>query len=85
MEVPVTTFRKQIFEMLTRARRGESISVSYKGERFRIVPELARETRFDRLTPIEVVNPDYPDLDASRASMKQEIQTLWEEKWARRL
>jgi antitoxin (DNA-binding transcriptional repressor) of toxin-antitoxin stability system len=86
MEVPVTIFRKQIFDLLGRAQRGESIAVSYKGERFHIVPEHSPVTRFDRLTPMQITNPAMPDLDdeAANDAMKAEMLAAWEQKWARR-
>ena len=86
MEVPVTLFRKQIFDLLGRAQRGETIAVTYKGERFRIVPELSPETRFDRLTPLQITNPAMPDLDdeAANDAMKAELLAAWEQKWAGR-
>ena len=86
MEVPVTLFRKQIFDLLGRAQRGETIAVTYKGKRFRIVPEFSPETRFDRLTPLQITNPAMPDLDDKAASdaTKSEMLAAWEQKWARR-
>jgi antitoxin (DNA-binding transcriptional repressor) of toxin-antitoxin stability system len=83
MDVPVTTFRKQIFELLSRAQRGESISVSYKGERFRIVPELAPKARLDRLIPMQVVHADYPgDHQAARRQIMSEMENEWEQDWS---
>jgi len=86
MEVPVTLFRKQIFDLLSRAQRGETIAVTYNGDRFRIVPERSPETRFDRLTPLQITNPEMPGVDdeAANEAMKAEILAAWEQKWAGR-
>ena len=56
MEVPITQFRKDIFALANRALEGETITVAYKGKRLRIVPEIDPKTRFDRLTPLQIIN-----------------------------
>jgi prevent-host-death family protein len=76
LEVPITQFRREIFDLMNRALQGESILVTNRGQRIRIVPEVNPATRFDRLTPMEVVNPAFPDLDD--AEMKAEMQAAWE-------
>ena len=53
--------------------------VSHKGKRFRIVPEVQPSTRFDRISPMQIINPEFPDLDD--AEMKAEMQTAWESDW----
>ena len=39
MEVPITQFRREIFDLANRALEGETITVAYKGKRLRIVPD----------------------------------------------
>ena len=80
MEVPITQFRREIFDLVNRALAGETITVAYKGQRLRIVPEVNPVTRFDRLTPLQIVNPDNPDL-MDDAEMKAEMQAEWEKDW----
>ena len=82
MEVSVTRFRRDLFDLIQRAGQGESISITYKGDRFRLVPEIDPKTRFDRLTPLEIVNPAYPDLATAKQAMREELEELWEKKWA---
>jgi hypothetical protein len=79
MEVSITRFRREIFDLANRALEGETITVAYKGKRLRIVPEIDPKTRFDRLTPLQIINPDFPDLD--NAEMKAEMQAEWEKDW----
>lgn len=81
MEVPITQFRREIFALMNRALEGENIVVSHKGQRIRIVPEVHPETRFDRLTPMQIINPQFPDL-MDDAEMKAEMQAEWEKDWA---
>jgi antitoxin (DNA-binding transcriptional repressor) of toxin-antitoxin stability system len=79
MEVPITQFRREIFDLMNRALLGERILVTYKGQRIRIVPEVDPTTRFERLTRLQVSNPEHPDLDD--ADMKAEMQAAWEKDW----
>ena len=79
MEVPITQFRREMFALVNRALQGESVTVTHKGQRFRIVPEVNPTTRFDRLTPLQIINPTYPDLDD--VDMLPEMQREWEKDW----
>jgi antitoxin (DNA-binding transcriptional repressor) of toxin-antitoxin stability system len=80
MEVPITQFRRDMFALVNRALEGETITLAYKGKRLRIVPEIDPKTRFDRVTPLQVINPDYPDI-VDDAEMKAEMQAEWERDW----
>jgi prevent-host-death family protein len=79
MEVPITQFRREMFDLVNRALQGEVISVTHKGQSFRIVPEVHPSTRFDRLTRIQVLNAESPEIDDS--DMKAEMQAEWERDW----
>jgi hypothetical protein len=81
MEVPITQFRREMFALVNRALEGETISVVHKGRRFRIVPEISHGVRFEHLTPLQIVNPDYPELndDDLKAEMRAEIEEDWAE------
>ena len=79
MEVPITQFRKDIFALANRALEGETITVAYKGKRLRIVPEIDPKTRFDRLTPLQIINPEFPNLED--VDMLPEMQREWEKDW----
>jgi antitoxin (DNA-binding transcriptional repressor) of toxin-antitoxin stability system len=83
MEVPITQFRKQIYTLASRALEGEPITIAYKGKRLRVVPEVQEidpATRFDKLTKLEIVNPEFPDI-MEDAGMKAEMQAEWEKDW----
>ena len=79
MEVPITQFRKEMFALVNRALQGETISVVHKGQRFRIVPEVDPTTRFDRLTPLQIIDPEFPNLED--VDMLPEMQKEWEKDW----
>jgi antitoxin (DNA-binding transcriptional repressor) of toxin-antitoxin stability system len=72
MEVTVTQFRKNVSDLVDRALKGESVSLTYKGKRVRLVPETLNEpatesefARFRNITPIDVFNKDF-DIEAWR-------------------
>jgi prevent-host-death family protein len=79
MEVTITQFRKNLFSLVNRALEGETVSVTHNGRRVRIVPEIDPKTRFDRITPLQVINPEFPDLDDRE--MKEEMRKEWEKDW----
>jgi hypothetical protein len=79
MEVPITQFRRDIFALANRALEGETITVAYKGKRLRIVPEIDPKTRFDRVTPLQIINPEFPNLED--VDMLPEMQREWEKDW----
>jgi antitoxin (DNA-binding transcriptional repressor) of toxin-antitoxin stability system len=79
MEVPITQFRREMFALVNRALEGETITVAYKGKRLRIVPEIDPKTRFDRLTPLQIINPEFPNLED--VDMLPEMQREWEKDW----
>ena len=82
MEVPITQFRRDIFALANRALEGESITVAYKGKRFSFAPEPSRidpATRFDKLTPLQFANPEFPNLED--VDMLPEMQREWEKDW----
>ncbi len=59
---------------------GDEVWVSYKGRRFKLVPEDQPASRFSRLTSLQVVNPAFSEADDQ--SLKQSMQAAWERDWA---
>jgi antitoxin (DNA-binding transcriptional repressor) of toxin-antitoxin stability system len=78
MEVNITRFRSELFELVNRALNGELIYVTHKGVRVRLVPEGGHD-RLSRITPLQVVNPN---ADPSDATWKDEMREAWERDWA---
>jgi antitoxin (DNA-binding transcriptional repressor) of toxin-antitoxin stability system len=83
MEVPITEFRRQIFSLVNQALDGEEVWFTHKGRRIKIVPEDQPTSRLSRITPIEIVNPELPNLDdaARKAQMMAEMEKAWEKDW----
>ena len=83
VEVPITEFRRQIFSLANQALKGEEVWFTHKGRRIKIVPEGQPTSRLSRITPVEIINPEIPNLDdaARKAEMMAEIQNAWERDW----
>ncbi len=79
MEVPITQFRREIFDLVNRAMAGGEVWVTHKGRRFRIAPEASSSSRLSRVTPLDVVSAGGLDDPA----MKAEMVRSWEKDWER--
>lgn len=80
MEVSITQFRQDIFDLVTQALEGNEVWVTYKGRRLRIAPENQPTTRLARITPLEVINPEGQKLDD--LSLGEEMTRAWERDWS---
>jgi hypothetical protein len=83
MELPITEFRRQIFSLANQAIEGEEVWFTHKGRRIKIVPEDQPVSRLSRITPIEIINPETPDLldPVLKDQRLEEIQKAWESDW----
>jgi prevent-host-death family protein len=81
MDVPITQFRRKLFDLVNQALDGNEIWVSHKGRRVRLVPEHA-PSKLSRITPIEIIRPG---VNVEDKSWKKEIMREWERKWTGRL
>ena len=83
MDVPITQFRRNIFELVNQALKGSEVWITHKGRRLKIVPEGGVPDKLSRITPMDILNP--PDLDlndpALKAEMLAEMQKEWEKDW----
>jgi hypothetical protein len=80
MEISITKFRREMFELVNRAMDGTEIWVLYKGQRFKIMPESTVGSRLGRITPLEVINPESSGL--SDSSLREEMLRAWERDWS---
>jgi hypothetical protein len=83
MDLPITEFRRQIFSLANLAIEGEDVWFTHKGRRIKIVPEDRPVSRLSRITPIEIINPETPDLldPVLKDQRLEEIQKAWERDW----
>jgi antitoxin (DNA-binding transcriptional repressor) of toxin-antitoxin stability system len=79
MEVTITKFRNEMFDLVNQALSGTEVWVKHKGRRFRIVPDEAPRSKLSRLTPMEIINPNSSEEDEKR--MKEEMKQAWEKDW----
>lgn len=82
MEVSITQFRRDIFDLVNQAMNGNEVWVTHKGRRFKITPDNRPSSRLSRITPLEVVNPESPELDDPSLSLVEEMVRAWERDWS---
>jgi antitoxin (DNA-binding transcriptional repressor) of toxin-antitoxin stability system len=78
MQINASTFRRELFSVIERARQGEEVLLTHKGDRYRLIAEDS-PSKLDRLTPMQVFNPDSSEADEER--MKAETYTEWLKSW----
>ena len=81
MEVSITRFRRELFDLVNQAIAGTEVWVTYKGQRFKIAPECVPASKLDRITPLDLINEDWTEED--ERAMKEEMQREWEKDWSK--
>jgi hypothetical protein len=79
MEVSITKFRQEIFELANQAIEGHDVWVVYKGQRLKIVPEEPSGSKLDRIVPLQVIRPGVTTLDDQE--LKEEMERALEQDW----
>jgi hypothetical protein len=84
MEVPITKFRQEIFNLANRVLEGDEIWVRHKGRRLKLVSEDGPRSRLRRLTPMKILNPAFGNLNdpALKAEAMAEMERAWERDWS---
>jgi len=83
MDVPITQFRRNLFDLINQAMAGDEVWVTHKGQRFRIAPEHQPAGRISRITPMEILTSQSSDLNdpALKTQMLAEMEKAWEADW----
>jgi prevent-host-death family protein len=83
MKVPISDFRKNLFQLVDQALNGDVVEVTHKGKTIRLVPE-APGSKLDRLTPARIFNPSFSEKDHRKASREllAVMQREWEKDWS---
>ena len=81
VKITSTDFRKNLFQIVERALRGEFVEVVHKGRLVRLVPG-EKPSKMSRLIRRDTIHGTPEDLDRGQGQLDTEIQMLWEEKWA---
>jgi antitoxin (DNA-binding transcriptional repressor) of toxin-antitoxin stability system len=79
MEVSITQFRRDLFDLVDRAMSGAEVWVVHNGRRFKIAPENPPGSRLSRITPLEVLNPESPGIEKS---LRDEMERAWQDDWS---
>lgn len=84
MEVSITEFRRNIFELINQAMDGKEVWVMHKGRRFKVVPEVKPGSRLSRITPLAVINSanQAASTKQSDRSLQEEMMRAWERDWS---
>jgi antitoxin (DNA-binding transcriptional repressor) of toxin-antitoxin stability system len=80
MEVTITQFRKDMFDLVNKAMAGGEVWVTHRGSRFRIAPDRVPVGKLARITPLEVINLTAPDSDED--VLQTEMRAAWERDWS---
>ncbi len=79
MQVSITQFRQEIFDLVGRAIAGDEVWVAYKGRRLQLVPE-GGVSRLSRVTRLDVIDSETP-ASAERV-LREEMTRAWERDWS---
>ena len=80
MEVTITQFRKDMFDLVNKAMAGSEVWVTHRGRRFRIAPDGEPVSRLARISPLEIINPT--SSQSAEDAMRDEMRAEWERDWS---
>ena len=83
MKVTSTEFRKNLFQIVERALKGELVEIVHKGRPVRLVPG-DKPSKMSRLVQRDTIRGTPQDLDRSQEQLDAEMRTSWEAKWDRK-
>jgi antitoxin (DNA-binding transcriptional repressor) of toxin-antitoxin stability system len=83
MKVPISEFRKNLFQIANQVLEGDDVEVAHKGQTIRLVLATSG-SKLSRLTPAQIFNPDISDEEHAHASRElfAEMQREWEKDWS---
>lgn len=79
MEISITQFRREMFDLVEQALNGAEVWVVHNGRRFKIVPEKSPRSRLSRISPLEVLTPESPGVEKS---LRDEMVRAWQKDWS---
>lgn len=83
MKVPISEFRRNLFQLVDKALSGDVVEITHKGKTIRLVAETP-SSKLDKLTPANIFNPDFSQKDHRKASRElfAEMEREWEKDWS---
>ena len=83
MDISITQFRRELFDLVNRAMDGAEVCVVHRGRRLKLQPLDAPTDRLSRITRIPIAEPASTPPDAApEASLLTEMAQSWEKDWA---
>ena len=79
MDVTITQFRRDLFNLVEQAMNGVEVHVMHKGKGFTVKPDEAPQGRLSRIKPLKIVRGS---LDGASEQLYEEMKTEWGKDWA---
>ena len=76
MQVTITEFRRNLFNLVEQAMNGVEVHVTHKGKGFSLKPDDPPPDRLSRITPLDIIVGDLEDRP-DKAAMRR----AWERDW----
>ena len=76
MDVTITQFRRDLFNIVEQAMSGVEVHVTHKGKSLRLIPDEPVD-KLSRITPLDGIIGDLDDRPD-----KQAMRLEWEKDWA---
>jgi hypothetical protein len=80
----ISQFRKNLFQLVESAAKGEQVEFVHRGTRFRLVmPDQPPGNKLSRITPLatDLIVGTAEEFEEAHAKMTEEIGRDWEEGW----
>ncbi len=84
MKVTTTEFRKNLFQLVEKALRGELVEITHKGQLIRLVP-ANKPSKMSRLVQRNTIVGTPEDLERAQQELDEEMRTMWDRKWIDKL
>lgn len=83
MDISITQFRRELFDLVNRAMDGADVCVVHRGRRLKLQPLDAPTDRLSRITRLPIAEPvPQPGEGNPEASLLTEMSESWERDWA---
>ena len=79
MELTITDFRRNLFNVVDQAMNGVEVHVTHKGRGFTIKPDVPPQDRLSRIKPMKIINGS---LEGASEQLMKEMEAEWEKDWA---
>jgi antitoxin (DNA-binding transcriptional repressor) of toxin-antitoxin stability system len=78
VKVTVTEFRRNLFKLVEKVIAGETVEFVHQGTTVRLVIPENSSSKLDRLTPLQISNPDMGEKKQRMAERKLQAE-MWAE------